>query len=220
MDSKNQQLDQLFQRWENQNTLYRGHFVKDGIIDEDLFEAAKHKILFITKEPNNPEQREGDFRVWWKEEVKLTFSKRIAEWSYGILNDFPEYDIISRSNEKRLDTIQRIAFMNLKKIGGIGQSNNGEIRKEIKKNFQLIHDEISIINPEIIVTGLSEPATRDTLFPELMGKWQDSGYEIAIARLNGRTKIIDFYHPSAWNAGSASYSLLQNIIRSSAFIKF
>ena len=63
MDSKTQQLDQLFQRWEEQVPEYRGHLVKDGIIEEDLFNLTNPKILFITKEPNNPEQRADDFRV-------------------------------------------------------------------------------------------------------------------------------------------------------------
>ena len=34
-----------------------------------------------------------------------------------------------------------------------------------------------------------------------------------IGRHNG-AKVIDFYHPSSWNGPSASYSLLQNVVRS------
>lgn len=217
MSTKTQQLDKLFQKWEEHVPEYKGHFVRDGIINEELFEKTNPKILFITKEPNNPEQSEGDFREWWRKEVRLTFSKRIAEWSFGILNDFPVYDIVNRSTDKRLNAIQKIAFMNVKKTGGKGQSNNEKIREEIRNNFKFIHDEIRIISPDIIITGLSEKETRNTLFPELKDRWVDSGYDIAIARFSEKTTVIDYYHPSSWNAGSASYSLLQNIIKSSAF---
>lgn len=44
--TKNQQLDLLFDEWENSNPLYKGKFVRDGILNEALFEKQKRKILF------------------------------------------------------------------------------------------------------------------------------------------------------------------------------
>lgn len=95
MMNKTELLNDLFSIWEENTPGYKGKFVKDGIIDEEKFLVAPIKILFITKEPNNPAQKPGDFRDWWHEKFNGNFSHRIAEWSYGILNDFlPQYDDI------------------------------------------------------------------------------------------------------------------------------
>ena len=41
---------------------------------------------------------------------------RLAEWSYGIINDFSPYKNI----KNKLSYLRRIAFMNVKKSGGGG----------------------------------------------------------------------------------------------------
>ena len=94
MQSKTEQLNQLFDDWELAIPEYKEKFVRDGIINERLFQTAPKKILFIMKEPNNPSQNPGDFREWWKDRIEYTFSYRIAEWSYGLLNNFPKFDDI------------------------------------------------------------------------------------------------------------------------------
>jgi hypothetical protein len=218
MYSKTKNLDSLFQKWEDSNLDCRGHFVKDGIIDEELFEVAKHKILFITKEPNNLNQDAGDFRTWWKEELKYAFSLRVSEWAYGIQKDFPPYDIIKKSASDKLDAINKIAFLNIKKTGGGGTAEFERISNHLKQNLNLIHEEIEIIDPDIIILGISWKELRSELFPDIKDKWKESGYDIAIARYK-EARVIDFYHPSSRTAPSASYSLLQNVIRSPEFEK-
>jgi len=83
-----------------------------------------------------------------------------------------------------------------------------------RKSFDFIHQEIGIIEPEIIILGISWKKIRTELFPKL--EWKNSGYDVAIAKYK-KSKIIDFYHPSSRNAPSAAYSLLQNIIRSKQY---
>ena len=92
MQNKTEQLNQLFDEWEQTVSEYKGKFVRDGIINEQFYQIASPKILFIAKEPNDPEQTAWDFRELWKADISRTFSFRIAEWSYGILNSFPEYN--------------------------------------------------------------------------------------------------------------------------------
>ena len=211
--SKTDQLNVLFKEWQKNAPEYN---VWDGVINEDLYKGANTKILFIAKEPNNPEQTAGDFREWWKNDIKYAFSYRIAEWSYGILNDFPEYDEIWKNKGTAHSTIQQIAFMNIKKVGGGGNANFDQLMDHAKKNTDYIQQEIGIIDPEIIILGNFWKGLRSVLFPNL--EWKNSGYDRAIAKYQ-KSKIINFYHPSSRNAPSASYSLLQNIIRSKAFKK-
>lgn len=213
MKTKTEQLNQLFDEWERNVSDYKDKFVRDGINNEQLFKTASPKILFITKEPNNPEQIVGDFREWWKEKLAYTFSYRIAEWSYGLLNKFPEFDEIWKGSRPH-NAIQQIAFMNIKKSGGNGNSEYNGMMKHLKMNFDFLHRQIEIISPDIIITGTSWKELCDGLFPTV--EWKPSGYDIVIGKFNN-AKVIDYYHPSSRIAPAASYSLLQNIISSDKF---
>lgn len=210
MKTKNQQLDDLFTTWQKR---LNENIVKDGIISEKEFDKAPKKVLFITKEPNNPKKDAGDFRKWWKDKIKYTFSIRIAEWSHGIMEGFPPYDDIKRSDQLKLKALHKVAFMNIKKVGGTGNSEYASIFDHSKKYKDLILEEIKIIAPEIIILGVSWKSIRKELFGD---GWKDSGYDIAIKKFNG-AKLIDYYHPSSRTGTSATYSLLQNIINSTAF---
>lgn len=213
--TKTEQLNALFIEWEKRIPAYQGFFHKDGVINEFLFQNAPYKILFIAKEPNNPEKEGFDFREWWKEEIKYTFSYRIAEWSFGILNDFPEYDKIWDHEELPKKALQQIAFMNIKKSGGRGNSNLEMIMNFVNDiNMAFLSKEIEIIEPEIIILGISWLELRESLFPKI--DFIRSGYGIEIGKYNS-AKIIDFYHPSSRTAPAAAYSLLQNVIRSERF---
>jgi len=104
--------------------------------------------------------------------------------------------------------------MNVKKSGGGENSNKAVMKAYAKRDFEFIHQEIVIIEPQIIITGLSWGSLREVVFPNI--EWQRSGYEIDIGKYK-QAKVIDFYHPSSRNAPSAAYSLLQNVVISGVF---
>jgi hypothetical protein len=85
MKDKNNKLDSLFNDWGKEVSFYNKAFVKDGIINEEEFDNANIKILYIYKEPNDPNKDSWDFREQWGEKEKFyyTFAYRIAEWSHG-----------------------------------------------------------------------------------------------------------------------------------------
>lgn len=212
---RTQQLDTLFAEWENAIPSYKGKFVQDGIINEIEYEKTSPKILFIAKEPNNPEQKPGDFRQWWQKEIYYTFSYRISEWAYGIINNFPPFDSIRENKENAHKALQQIALMNIKKTGGGGSCSGGVVIEHYNQNGYYLQKQIEIIAPEIIILCLSwNQVVRDGLFGKLV--WVKSGYDINVAKWNN-AKLIDFYHPSSRTGPAASYSLLQNIVNSSIF---
>jgi hypothetical protein len=216
MKSKTELLNSLFDDWEKNIPEYKGKFIRDGIVNEKFYESSSPKILFVMKEPNNPEQKAGDFREWWKNELYYTFSYRIAEWSYGLLNNFPAYDIIWSSKENIAHrAMQQVSLMNIKKIGGKGNSNFVEIDSHFNMSKEFLQKQIDIMCPEIIILGISFWAElREKLFPQ--AEWTGSGFNIEIGKHNGY-KLIDFYHPSSRTPPSASYCLLKNIISSDNF---
>ncbi len=214
--TKSQELNNLFEKWKT-SRVYGKRFTADGIIDESEFEKASKKVLFICKEPNDPEQKGGDYRSWWKEDaLYYAFSYRISEWSYGILNDFPEYDIIwgieGKSDLLPSQAIKQIAFMNVKKIGGKGSSKETEIKETIESDFDFIMKEMEIIDPQYIVLSLSWTSLVEVLFGKL--EWLSTGYDIKIAGWQGKV-VIDYYHPSRISPAPA-YVLLEKVFNSKA----
>lgn len=205
MQSKTIQLNSLFDKWEQTVSEYKGKFVRDGIINENLYQIASTKILFITKEPNNPKEEAGDFRIWWDGKVKYSFSLRIGTWAYGILNEFkPINDITTKDI---IESLSRISFMNLKKIGGKGTSSKSTIIKHTKQNIQFLRQEINIIDPKIIVLGLSKwNELRSLLFNDQELKVIDH-----YIHSYGKRIIINFFHPSARGKGITNKFLYEEL---------
>lgn len=212
----NEKINQLLAEWKNRYEDTTS-FCSDGLIDEANYRIASKKILFLQKEPNIKEGGDGwDFRVWWNEKIKYTFTTRITEWAFGLLNDFPQYDEIWKDYENAHNALKSVAFMDLKKTGGSGTASYSVMKMYVDRDLDLIYRQIDLIDPEIIITGTSWRELRNSLFPET--DWKESGYDIAIG-LHRKAKVIDFYHPSARNAPAAAYSLLQNVIQGEAYKK-
>jgi len=214
--TKTERLNELFDRWIREFPEYKGKFIKDGIVDENEYNSQKIKLklLFITKEPNDPHQSAWDFREWWAEEVKYSFSHRICEWAFGFLNGFPPIVKIPYDNKERIKVMKKIAFMNLKKSGGKANANYKEIEKVLVEEKHLLLEEIDIIEPDIIIGGLGKTDYWRDLFPTV--KFKDSGFDIKVARV-GKYKIIDFYHPSYRVPRSMTYTLLGAVSKSKVF---
>lgn len=209
---KTEQLDKLFDDWKAEIYPNSNSFIRDGIIDEEQWEKANKKILFIAKEANNNSDGDWDFRVWWKDSINFTFSYRIGEWASGLLKDFPPFDDIN-NNEARHDAIKKIAFMNINKTGGTSIANTVILKEHIDKSKEFILKQIEIINPEIIISCIGEYLD-DYLFGN--ENWQKSGYAIWVKKYN-ETKLISFLHPSARSYSSAPYCLLKNVIETDIF---
>jgi len=219
--SKMEQLRQLFDDWRKTCKSPQNDFYEDGIINESLYEscAPGHKILVIAKEPNaaNHDQN-GDLSFvteWDNRKADYTFARVIAQWVYGIFHDFPPFDELQKDNI--VENLRKISFMNVKKTGGRGSAVRDDIYDLVCTHKNFITKEIEIIDPDIIILGLSFDKK---IIHQIFGPcdWQNSGYSIKAAKF-GSSRVIDFYHPSSRNVPAASYSLLQNIVRSAAFMR-
>jgi hypothetical protein len=210
--TKNEQLNQLFDEWENTNPLYTGKFVRDGIIDEDLFEKQRAKILFVCKESSISNENLRDIRLHGSGSIR--FSLSIADWSYGLLNNFPLYDTINM--KKRKEALKCVAIMNLKKSVGKSVSDRKEIEQHIRDNKQFLLRQIEIINPDIIIGGVTYFTYWQYLFD--VNSYFKTGHGIKALEWNG-IPIIDFYHPSVSAGRALTYSLLKQVFESTFHIK-
>jgi hypothetical protein len=132
--TKTEQLNELFEEWEAKIPGYKNLFVKDGIINEEVWNETDPKILFIAKEPNHYEvPRAADFREDWRSgNSKYPFAYRIAEWTFGILEGFKEFRDIEYHEHLYDVYLQKIAFMNIKKLGGGSRAIKGELQSHLE----------------------------------------------------------------------------------------
>jgi hypothetical protein len=185
--SKTDKLNDLFFSWRKTREEYSDKFVLDGIINENCWNEAQKKVLFLLKEPNKDT---SDFRT----EVKRGPWPVPGCWAYGLMNS--RSDRIVPFEEANADHNRRqaciaSAIMNLKKTPGGGSSRPGIIEEYSKHDSQYIVEEIKIIDPDIIVCGgtfqvfrtVNEPASLK------MASYRCWRYEGKIC--------MDFCHPSA-----------------------
>jgi hypothetical protein len=212
--NKNEKLDQLFTEWQNFYTPYQERFIKDGIINEDIYDETTLKILLIAKEANDNTATLTDFRIHWNNVFNYRFDHRIAELVYGIQNNFPPFDDIGKNVTNYQKALKSMAFMDVKKSPVNSKCDDKELLENIKQNLHFIHREIEIINPDIIISCLVKRELVEAVFKE--PGYQKTGYERCVFEWNG-SKVIDFYHPSGQSVPAGMYSLMQNICRSEAF---
>lgn len=220
--SKTDELNAHFAQWRQETNITVDRFHADGIVDEAAYNSAKVKLCFLMKEPNNRGES-FDFREWWNREIKHQFTNRLSEWAAGVQHNFPAYDQILQSQfaQYRHTALRASALVNVKKSGGGGNSHyysfmealgNNEVEQE--RAAELVRAQLQIIDPEVVVMGLSWPGLRKRLFPDVC--WKASGYTVEVGAWEGR-RLIDFYHPSARNAPAAAYCLLQKVMESEAY---
>ena len=192
------------------STKYSGTIIKDGIINSNLYKSQNPKILFICKEHNQlaDEVVDGDYKVWWNEGLKYRFARRISEWAFGIANDFPPIETITEEQKKL--ALKSIAFLNVKKIAGNNQSDYKDLKEIISWSRSLIIDQITEINPDIIICSLGYSDLVQDLFS--VQAYINSGHDINYLIWNNKM-VFDFYHPSIRWSRSATYYILQNVIR-------
>ncbi len=161
--TKNQEIDKLFELIIYNNPQMGGKIKKDGIIDESIYDLQEIKILFICKEGNDPKQKAGDFRIWWRDQLWGIHANRIGTWAHGILEKFPKLEDVSRENKKY--ALRRIAFINLKKIAGKSSSSYPEILKHVRLMKKELLKQIEIINPDLIIGGITWKSIWKEIFP-------------------------------------------------------
>lgn len=214
---KQKKLIELFSQMREVYPPYKDDFKSDGINDVGLYNAQKEvgkAVLFIAKEPNDKNKGQWDFPSWWKNNpLYKSFSIRLAEWAYGLINKFPEYDHIPGGEEKKRGLLSS-AFMNLKKSGGGGMADNDKIEHALSSTQELLHKEVEIIDPDIIIGCGIWYKHWQALFGDI--KWIKSGYDIYIAKRNN-VKLVAFKHPSNRFPAVMNYVLLEKVINSKAF---
>lgn len=201
-------FNELFKEWKNAHNF--NAFICDGVVDPNHY--AEPHVLFVLRDMNCQTERDlcfdlRDHGSGWK-----TWNN-IGRWAKALLDGDAEYPY-DMSQKNRVEQIQRISIINLKKEGGVNRTPGDELKKSVETQHNFIYQEICLCNPSIIICcGLPMkgcPSNADLLWNYVFhersewDKFSSTGlkrewwfYE---ANMNGKkVPVISFCHPQVTN---------------------
>ncbi len=215
-----EQLDQLYRPYQSAQV----RFVPCGLVDEDLYSKVRTRVLWLLKDPNDPEPEDiNDWAPWsLHEQIRLDVEEKswtgrimwkvVGALTYGMQQaDFPPYRT-SYDNEANIcNGLGMIGVTNLKKSGGGSSSKDDEIRAAAKENIDLWTEEIRIMAPHLVVCGGTYTYITKPL--GLIDQLLQVGRRYAVYDFGGhQCVLLDMYHPAYRVSGVLLYAFFKDCI--------
>jgi hypothetical protein len=207
-----EKLKELYEQYSSSDE----HFVRCGVVNEEAYESRSPKLVFVLKEPNDPNHRlrsmvptnqvkrglsgQTMFRIW----------KAVGIWSYGIHNGFPTYEEIS-TVQSSAQGLNWVGVTNLKKSGGTGTSNYRVIREHATRTIELWKSELEIMGPDIIICCGTYRIVTDLLRLKKLPTTAGLSYSIW-KRDSGDILLLRSYHPASRFAKGVVYARLKEAL--------
>lgn len=190
-------------------------FISDGIIDEELWNKSKIKILYIFKEAYNSDTGDFDLRNHLSKPLSVLRKKMwwtVSQWTYGV-NKIIEgvgvvpFDENFKKNQEMNKLFHSIAIINIKKSSGKTSSNSSDLAKYVEADWDHLKEEIDEINPDLIIGGSTWPLIQDKF--DSMTKEDEWLY-----KADGRY-YVDFWHPANQYPNKLNYYSLITVLNNS-----
>ena len=197
----------LMNRWQeqwHQNHADYAWFNADGIVDYDRWctlPEGKH-ILVLLKETNGLKSSLADFLRNGGSQTYWRTWNNVARWVNLILNG-TYWEYVEKSALD--DMVRNIAAVNLKKYAGGSRANRKKIITEASKDISLLHDQITLYEPDIILTGgwgLVSDFLHDQIYQDHANWVQPTEqaalwyYETSAITSKHKTLVISMPHPN------------------------
>ncbi|WCC46225.1 hypothetical protein [Tenacibaculum finnmarkense] len=186
---------------------FKGNFVADGIVNISEYNSTNPKILWILKEANSIDDYDWDFRDALKDLKNESGQGIKSGWAntftpiiyttYGILNDLNWEDMGSVYNDQSIiEILNKVAYINLKKVPGDSNADWNKIKSYYNENKNAIHEQIQLINPDIIIFG-NTMNFLDNDFFEIFGEIRiDKSNKSLHIYENKEKLLLSAYHPN------------------------
>ena len=204
---------------ELENKLFKGwrkdlpRFVPDGLVDQDTFENAKIKAVFLLKDTNDPPSD-----TWSKWDLRdVLYNKKfdqhqtmwtvIARWIYELNIEKIKWNDKDRNkpflnNYHSLGNFhammhRQIAVVNCKKVGGGGQTDKTRLRSHIINYHHEIRSQLTMYGADLIITGGIPKGMLDIIFADIEKTENKSSNGLMhwhFPKL--KTHLISYYHPA------------------------
>lgn len=197
---------EILDKIEQNKSQFKGEIVYDGIVNLENYLASPIKILWILKEVNSSDsdwdlrdalsdlknENRGGLKTGWAN----TFTP-IVYTTYGILENVSWSNMGNYyENQEMIDVLKNIAYINIKKVPGTSVSNWQEIRDYYIENKQAIHNQIKLINPDVIIFG-NTLEFFDEDFYELFDKFEENKENNSLHIYSNENNLLLYaYHPN------------------------
>lgn len=196
--------NELFEKWQAREKHQGKVFNRDGIVDADVWKNEDCRILFLLKEAWHRKTMDGseydlaeDLREYgpWS-----SMWNRVAEWTRGIHLTAEYKPAPYRSLEKKEANLElrKIAVINIKKSGGESRSKNDNLMTYVEEDYDLLYNQIEMINPNIIVCGYTFDFLNKVIYKKgekSIDKTGDNLCDNWHYKWKNRI-VIDYYHPA------------------------
>lgn len=225
---KKRSLNKLFELWRKAHCIEKNFgdtipkddnriiaynsFYKDGIVNNDMYNNSKVKVLFVSNEasiscdrglliPDTAKTIVGDacgntvgsFRLYAEDNEDEYWSTKMRI-KYGEMYRIIIGESIDKENwmDKNREYNNCFAIMNINKRGGFGSIQKNVFNNYVKRYKEFILKEIELLKPDIII-WCGEKTYEESL--RVMYKLTDFNENYDIIN-NKKTKIVKMYHTS------------------------
>lgn len=200
----NEQENLLFVKWKNKLKLANNEFfIEDGLVDEENWNNASLKVLYLLKEVNGAEE-DWDERDYLKNYTADYVTKSqtintIIKWQFGLINTDVEnwMEIEARTSVKEIQQklLSQICLVNIKKIAGKTSVDMDKFNKYLdnQDNIKFLHQQLSLYKPDIVIScGVSGWLRKIYSWTK---NWQYTSRGIKYC-IHNDTIYLDFWHPN------------------------
>ena len=145
-------------------TTHRPVEMLDGIADQQAWDAAPLKILWLLREVHDPSQTwkgEGDeglrstLRAWSAHlpSTSVPTWLPVAKVTYGLLHPDQQWADWAHDRSDYLGSLRSIAAVNVKKTGGGATSEWAQLEEAYAQNKDRLWDQIEDAEPDVVIGG-------------------------------------------------------------------
>lgn len=191
---------------ENDKLFERENVIFDGVVDYEQYSNASPKILWILKEANSEDSdwtmREAirDLKNKSGKGLKTGWANTFTSIVYATNGIFTgeDWDSMGNFNEDQsiIEVMEKVAYINVKKIPGGSDADWNLIKGYYSENKIALHEQIKLINPEIIIFGGTYNFFDDDFFEffgELETNLENNSLHIY---QNNKYLLLNAYHPN------------------------
>ncbi|MGV4413584.1 uracil-DNA glycosylase family protein [Chryseobacterium sp. T1] len=188
-------LDSQISKYYNDKKEINRKLINDGIVDLVEYYNSKTKIMWILKEPRDEENSTGggwslvdnlitERSQGSKRDSPQTF-RPIIFTSYALLNNIKKFEDLDKGKiyTEYCKSLKNIAYINIQKLPAKAFSKNIEIEKAYEIDKDILLNQITHINPDLIICTAG-----GNIYKKLL---TDLPEDFIFQK-----KIINCYHPS------------------------
>ncbi len=211
--------ESLLEKW-SQRQRHKGKcFVKDGIIDKDLWNSVETRTLLVLKEAYAPPIGTGggwDLREVWRTVIRKgavqawTIFRNSAYWCYATQSlahgRLPPLASIASDYGRLSEALLSSAVVNIKKSDGRYPSIDQDIHDYGQEDGDLIREQVELIRPDVVICG--------NVWRHLEHLWRTQPAYDLVWRSEGPI-FVDFWHPANRYPAQMQYYALGCILQNS-----